>query len=100
MSGMSGRLYGYRAGPNPLLQLAALLVLGLVLIGAVVMGAVLLALFLGLAAIGAIVFSVRLWWLRRKLRRNPPPHGAARGELIEAEYHVVAEHKVERRQPD
>lgn len=101
MSVMSGRLYGLRAGGNPLLQIATLLLLGVALIGAVVMGAVLLALFVGLAVIGAIVFSIRLWWLRR---RGGPASGQQQrghGELIEAEYRVIVERDAERqRRPD
>jgi hypothetical protein len=64
---------------------------------------VILAIVLGLAALLAAVFSVRVWWLRRKLRKAPPRgaagHGPAsqtRGELIEAEYTVVSERKISR----
>lgn len=94
MAAMSGRLYGFRAPGNPLAQIAMLLLVGVALIGAVVMGAVLLALFVGMGVIAAVVFSVRSWWLKR---RHPPRRPAARGELIEAEYHVVVERDAERR---
>jgi len=78
---------------NPLVQVASLLLFGLVVIGAVVMGAVILALVLGLALIGAIAFSLRVWWLRRKFARAAAEQGyrdpGTSGRLIEAEYTVV-----------
>ncbi|WP_156774627.1 hypothetical protein ACN2MM_03715 [Alkalilimnicola ehrlichii MLHE-1] len=49
---------------------------------------------LGLAAVGAVVFAVRLWWLRRQLRqaaeraqaRHQRQQSAAGGRVIEGEY--------------
>lgn len=71
--------------------LAAILA-SLLLAGAIVMGAVLAALFLGLALVGTAVFMARIWWLRRKLRQQPPPFEppvAEQRAVIDAEFHVV-----------
>lgn len=95
---MSNRLYALGTSGNPIVQILSLLAFGVVLIGAVLMGAVIVSLVFGLAVVAAIVFSIRLWWLRRKLARN------RRGEvdteagrhLIEAEYTVVTERSTRR----
>jgi hypothetical protein len=80
---------------NPFLQVVYFLVGGLLVIGAVLMGAVILAFVLGLVLIFGIVFWIRLWWLRRKLRRagfgEQPGPGAQTGKTIEVEYTVVEE---------
>jgi hypothetical protein len=91
---MNGRSYSLRASSNPFLQILSLIVLGAALIGAVVIGAVLLAGFLAVVVVAAIVISVRVWWLKRKLRNQPPGSGGsgvvdADRRLIEAEYVVV-----------
>jgi uncharacterized iron-regulated membrane protein len=96
---MNGRLYTLVASGNPLVQVASLVIFGVVLIGAVLMGAVVLAFVFGFAVIGAIVFSVRLWWLRRKLQRAQGGAGLRSqqdGRLIEAEYTVVRERRPQR----
>lgn len=100
---MNGRLYTLGASGNPVVQVLSLLVFGVALIGAVLMGAVILAFVFGLAVIAAIVFSVRLWWLRRKMQR--PGRGGERfgdmdGRLIEAEYTVIRERETQRRRRD
>jgi uncharacterized iron-regulated membrane protein len=98
---MNGRQFTFGASGNPLLQALSFLVFGVLLIGAVIMGAVVLAVLLGVAVIAALVFSIRLWWLRRKLGgRGPfnggpqqPGHdpGPAKGaRLIEGEYEVIS----------
>ena len=97
---MNGRQFTFGASGSPLLQALSLLVFGVLLIGAVIMGAVVLTVLLGLAVITALVFSVRLWWMHRKLRgRSPfsggsqqpgPDPGPAKGaRLIEGEYEVI-----------
>jgi membrane protein implicated in regulation of membrane protease activity len=84
-------LFGLSGGP--VAQAVSVLVFGILLIAAVVMGAVLLAAIVGAVAIAWVVFSVRLWWLRRKLRgraaQGDPTQPA--GRLIEAEYTVLDE---------
>jgi len=89
---MNGRSYSLRASSNPFLHILSLIVLGAALIGAVLVGAVLLTGVLIVAVVAAIVISVRVWWLKRKLRNQPPGAGSGvigEGRLIEAEYVVV-----------
>jgi hypothetical protein len=52
---------------------------------AVVLGAVALVVVLGLAT----VFSLRYWWLRRKMPKSDSPPGT--GDYIEGEYTVTKE---------
>jgi hypothetical protein len=47
------------------------------------------AVVLSLAALAGLGISARLWWLRRRLRRQTPPRNA---DVIEAEYRVVERH--------
>jgi hypothetical protein len=100
---MDGRQLGFNPSGNPLIQVLWLLALGVIIVGAVIMGAVVLLAFLGVAATGFIVFAVRGWWLRRKLRGRGPDGGGpgrpARGvRYIEGEYQVIdADTDAERR---
>lgn len=98
---MRNRLYALASSGNPFVQVLSIVAFGVVLIGAVVMGAVILALVFGLAVIAAAGFSVRLWWLRRKLGRRGAGgmDTAAGGRLIEAEYTVVTERSARRTPP-
>lgn|SRR5690606_35902927 len=97
---MNARLYTLATSGNPVVQALSLLVFGVALIGAVLMGAVILAFVFGLAVIAAIAFSIRLWWLRRKMQRaaGRGSWGGAEqdGRLIEAEYTVVRERQTHR----
>jgi hypothetical protein len=93
---MNGRQFSFGTSGNPLLQVLSLLVFGVLLVGAVIMGAVVLTVLLGFTVIVGLVFSVRLWWVRRKLRgRGPfdggpqPPGAANDAHLIEGEYEVI-----------
>jgi membrane protein implicated in regulation of membrane protease activity len=91
-------LFGLSGGP--LSQALSVLVFGALLVVAVVMGAVLLAAIVGVAVLAWIAFSVRLWWLRRKLGRGTAGTDrggqAASGRLIEAEYTVLDERDARR----
>lgn len=95
---MNPRQIGLRLSGNPFAQALSLLVFAVLLVAAVVMGAVILAAVVGVAVLAWIGFSLRLWWLRRKLGRGaaaggqsgaqPPPQS---GRLIDAEYTVLDE---------
>ncbi len=64
---------------------------------AATLGVVVLAVLLGLAAIGAVILAVRIWWFRRQLRqaaqhfeeeegRREHGKGPSGGRVIEGEY--------------
>lgn len=98
---LNNRLYTLAASGNPILQVLSLLAFGVVLVGAVLMGAVILAFVFGAVVLAAMAFSVRLWWLRRKLGRRysdavQAAQAAHEGRLIEAEYTVVTERSTRR----
>lgn len=57
---------------------------------AALFGAVVFLVVIGVAATVALYLGVRIWWLRRKLRKSPPPG------VLEAEYVVVREHDARR----
>lgn len=88
---MNGRVYSWTASRNPIVQVISVILAGLALIVAALMGAFILAVVFGLAMIAAIVLVVRVWWLRRKLSRTTPQGHA----IIETEYHVVHERRVD-----
>jgi uncharacterized iron-regulated membrane protein len=56
-----------------------------VLLVAMMLGVFLFLAVLGLGVLFAIVLAVRLWWLRRQLRRSGAP------TVLDAEYVVVRE---------
>jgi hypothetical protein len=74
---------------NPVTEVLSLLAAAAVAIIAFVFGAVLLAVVVGLIALGALAFSLRLWWLRRKLGQAVGQPGADSPRVIEAEYTIV-----------
>jgi hypothetical protein len=90
---MNGRPFSNGASGNPLVQILSLVVFGVVIVGAVIMGAFVLLAFLGFAAIAVLVFAIRGWWLKRKLRGGgstggePGPTKGVR--YIEGEYKVL-----------
>ena len=99
---MNNRLYALARSGNPVVQVLSLFAFGVVLIGAVIMGAVILSFVFGLAVVAAIVFAVRLWWLRRKLDRRARQGGSgspAELDFIEAEYTVVTTKREPRKRP-
>lgn len=95
----------YVSGPpgNPLTRLLAGLVGVLALVGAVFFGLFVFAAAIGIGLVGWAVLSLRMWWIRRKLRaagvRPQDPFGPAAGpgagpdgrrDAIDAEYEVVS----------
>jgi hypothetical protein len=100
---MGVRHYSFGTSGNPLVQALWMLLGAVLLVGALVMGAVVLSALFALGAVAAGVFALRVWWLRRKLRRDGAYHDpnstetggdASEGtapRLIEGEYTVVAE---------
>ena len=89
---------------SPLSRLAAAVVGLLLLAGAFFFGLFVLAVAIGLGAIGWLIFRIRLWWLRRTLAEHPGGHdpssgserqpeqgsGSRKGDIIDAEYTVVS----------
>jgi hypothetical protein len=95
----------YYISPPPMNPLSRLLagVLGvLVLVGAFFFGLFVLALVAGVGLIAWLAFSLRVWWLRKKMggiRPGPAAGGGqdqtegrgdANGKIIDAEYTVVS----------
>jgi len=66
----------------------AILLIVPVLLAAMLLGFILFIAVLGLAALFATVLATRLWWLRRKLRKN-----GNGGMVLEGEYVVVREQR-------
>ena len=92
---MPTRGYNFRMPSHPLLQIVYVVVGGIVLIGALFMGAVLLTVALGLGLIIGALSLLRVWWLGRgrprPARGRHAQGGRAEGNLLDAEYRVVAE---------
>ena len=93
---------------NPLSRLLAGILAVLALAGAFFFGIFVLGLVAGLGLIAWLVFSIRMWWLRKKFAGNlsgmggmggmggmdsqnrEQDAGADNGDIIEAEYTVVS----------
>lgn len=97
---MHGRYFTLGTSTNPVVQMLYLLLGGVLLIGAVLMGAVILAFVFGLALVFGVVVWLRVWWLRRKMRKarsggsgRGTGSAASSGSVIEVEYTVVDERK-------
>lgn len=77
---------------SPLARILGFIVGVLVLTAAIIIGGLVLAAFIGLAVLGGIALSARLWWLRHKMRQamgEGGPAGRAGDRVIETEYHVI-----------
>ncbi|MCC5858521.1 MAG: hypothetical protein JJT90_10215 [Ectothiorhodospiraceae bacterium] len=55
--------------PNPLMQVLGVIGGALMLLAALFVGAFVFLALLGLAVLGGLLFSLRLWWLRRQFRK-------------------------------
>lgn len=71
---------------NPLSRLFATVTFVVVAGIAAIFGAFILAVVIGLGAILAMIVAVRIWWLRRQLRRSSDGQDTRSGNLIEGEY--------------
>ncbi|KAB7623697.1 hypothetical protein [Alkalilimnicola sp. S0819] len=82
----------YRSPSNPLLRLAAGALALIGLATAAVLGLFLLAALIGLGALAGLLIYLRLWWLRRQMRRQDTDEQGATHEervVIEGEYREV-----------
>ena len=91
---MNGRPFSIGASSNPLVQILSLVVFAVIVVGAVIMGAFVLLAFVGVAAVAVLVFAVRSWWFKRKLRNSSGPFGDDPNPVkdtryIEGEYKVI-----------
>ncbi len=72
-----------------------MIVAAFIAIGAIFLGAVVVFFLVGLALLVWLVFSVRLWWMRRQMQgrgaRVRTRTERERGDIVEVEYRVVEE---------
>lgn len=83
----------YYISPPPSSPLGSIIasIVGVVLvIAAVIFGFFLLAVAVALGLIFWAGLTIRGWWLRRKIDKEPVRQGAKEPEVIEAEYKVIS----------
>lgn len=85
---------GETFGVSPARSWVSYLILVPATLAAVLLAMFFFAAFVAVFALAALVFSVRLWWLRRKLRKAADRH------TLEGEYRVVGEEEQTRRLED
>lgn len=79
--------YYFPTRNNPLSRLFATVAFVVVAGMAAIFGAFILAAVIGLGAILAMIVAVRVWWLRRQLRRGAAAdQDTSSGTTIEGEY--------------
>ena len=92
---------GFPAG-SPFASALVIIVGTLAIAASIVVGFFAFVILGSLLLILAAVVSIRLWWFRRKLAKDPAfqPAGRARAggtqQTIEGEYHVVIEERQDR----
>jgi membrane protein implicated in regulation of membrane protease activity len=92
---------GFPAG-SPLASALVIIVGALAIAASIVVGFFAFVILGSLLLVLAAVVSIRLWWFRRKMTRNPAFQASANArptgaqETIEGEYHVVIEERQER----
>ncbi len=85
---------GFPAG-NPIASALVIIVGSLAIAASIVVGFFAFMILGSLLMVFAAVVSVRLWWLRRRMAREPSFHAnhyerpAGSQQTIEGEYHVV-----------
>jgi membrane protein implicated in regulation of membrane protease activity len=89
---------GFPAG-NPIAN-ALVIIVGALAIGAsVVLGFFAFVILASILVIFSAFVGIRLWWFNRKLARHRPESGKSTNEkkagVIEGEYHVVVEERIE-----
>ena len=76
-----------------------MIVAALFAIGAIFLGAVVIFFLVGFALLAWLIFSVRVWWMRRQMRGRGTRPGARTeregGDIVEVEYRVVEERSAE-----
>ena len=92
---------GFQAG-SPIASALVIIVGSLIIAASIVVGFFAFLIVGSLLLVLAAVVSIRLWWFRRKMARDPSFQaeaseraGVAR-QTIEGEYHVVVEEKDDR----
>ncbi len=85
---------------NPIARIVAALLAVAALVGAFFFGLIILAVAVGLGVLAWLVLTVRVWWLRRRIRTGrggareaagqSAPQERRRPEVIDAEYEVVS----------
>jgi len=81
-------MYYRYTSTNPVIQIVAI-ILAVMLLGLILtLGAFIMAGVFGLAVVGGLIFYVRLWWARRKLRSGRNSTARAAGRVIEGEYFI------------
>jgi membrane protein implicated in regulation of membrane protease activity len=92
---------GFQAG-NPFASALVIIVGSLAIAASIVVGFFAFMIVGSLLLVLAAIVSVRLWWLRRKMARDPAFRTQSRHQeggaqqTIEGEYHVVVEEKDDR----
>jgi membrane protein implicated in regulation of membrane protease activity len=92
---------GFPAG-SPLASALVIIVGALAIAASIVVGFFAFVILGSLLLVLAAVVSIRLWWFRRKMTRNPAFQASANDratgaqETIEGEYHVVIEERKDR----
>ncbi len=82
---------------SPIASALVIIVGALAIAASIVIGFVAFVILGSLLLVLAAVVSIRLWWFRRKLSRDPAfqtshaSRGAENGQTIEGEYRVVIE---------
>ncbi len=94
--------YTYRRGfpaGNPIANALVILVGALAIAASIVVGFFAFVILASLLIIFSAIVGIRLWWFRRKMRKDWEASGEGReGEpkvrrIIEGEYHVVVEER-------